>query len=118
MEQNYLDQIKKEFPGIVPFEDADDENWENEGYNFLKYNEYKKAENKFKKLILSQPNHHGGFEGLSQVYLKIGKYQEAIWFMEEAVKRARKFLEDDSLDIEVIDEMEDKLKTMREKGKT
>ena len=36
------------------------------------------------------------------------------WFMEKAVKIARTFLKDDSIDIEVIEEMEDNLRRMKE----
>lgn len=113
MEEDYIKKIKKEFPYIKPFEE-DDDTWNWEGYEFLEEGDFKSVEKMFKKLILSQPEHHDGYEGLAVVYYKQGKIKEAIWFMEEAVRIARRFLEDDSIDIEVIEEMEDNLKRMKE----
>ena len=109
---NYIAEIQKEFPGLKEGEEDDDE-WGNEGIEFLKNKNYEQAEIKFKMLTQSQPNHHDGVEGLAYLYYEIGEQKKAIWFMEKAIKIARKFLEDDSIDVEVIEEMEANLKLIK-----
>jgi hypothetical protein len=66
-------------------------------------------------LTRSQPSHHEGFEGLAYLYYELGDGQKAIWFMEKAVKIAREFLKDASIDIGVIEEMESNLESMKTK---
>jgi len=109
---NYIAEIKNEFPGLKEGEE-DDDNWGNEGFDFLKKQDYAKAEIKFKMLTQSQPNHHEGFEGLAYLYYEVGEKKRASWFMQKAIKIARKFLEDDSIDIEVIEEMEGNLRAIK-----
>jgi tetratricopeptide (TPR) repeat protein len=112
--ENYIAEIIKEFPNLKAGEE-NDENWGNEGFEFLRNKNYERAETKFKMLTRSQPNHHEGFEGLAYLYYEIGNYQKAIWFMEKAIKIARKFLKDDSIDLEIIEKMESNLKSMKTK---
>ena len=113
MIEKFLKQLQKEIPYIKAFEEEDD-TWCEEGYDFLEKGEFLRAEKKFKELILAQPEHHDGYEGLANVYYTQGRTQEAIMLMKEAIKIARRFLEDDSIDIEVIEEMEDNLRRMKE----
>lgn len=101
---NYLEQIKVEFPDVKPY--SGDLDWENQAFDFLKEKNCDKAEVLFKKVCLSEPDHHSGFEGLAYVYYIKGEFEKAEWFMQEAVKRARKFLAEDAIDPEVIEEME------------
>jgi tetratricopeptide (TPR) repeat protein len=112
--RKFLEKLRKEIPYIKTHEE-DDWDWYNEGIEFLKKGEIEKAEKKFKELILSQPEHHDGYEGLARVYMEKGRLEEALFLMNEAIKFAERFLEDGSLDIEVLDE----LKELREeiKGK-
>jgi hypothetical protein len=105
---NYLEEIRKEFPKIKAHME-DDWDWEKEAYDFLKERKIKEAEILFKKLCLSQPNHHSGFEGLAYVNSLRSEKGKAGWFMEEAIRRAREFLKDNSIDKKVIDEMEENL---------
>ena len=115
---NYIEEIREEFPWIKVFEEDDENKWLLAGRKALIKSRFDDAEINFKKVLLAQPKHHDGFEGLAYTYyLKSGNEIKALWFMTEAVKRAREFLKDDSIDIEVIKEMEDNLKRM-EKGKT
>ena len=113
-QKNYIVEIIKEFPNLYEGEENDD-NWANEGFEFLRSKNYERAEIKFKMLTRSQPNHHDGFLGLAYLYYEIGDYQKAIWFMGKAIKIAREFLKDDSIDLEVIEEMESNLKSMKTK---
>ena len=113
-QKNYIVEIIKEFPNLKEGEENDD-NWANEGFEFLRSKNYERAEIKFKMLTRSQPNHHDGFVGLAYLYSEIGDYQKAIWFMRKAIKIAREFLKDDSIDLEVIEEMESNLESMKTK---
>ena len=61
----------------------------------------------FGKLCLSQPKHHSGFEGLAYTYYYIHEYDRAESFMRKAIEIAKTFLIDESIDIEVILEMEE-----------
>ena len=105
---DYLQQIKKEFPEIKAYSERKDIIWENKANQYLQQKEYKKAEKLYKKLCLAQPKHHGGFEGLAEVYYNTDQPEKAEWFIKEALKRARKFLEDNSIDEEMIEILEEK----------
>jgi tetratricopeptide (TPR) repeat protein len=111
-----LKQIEKRFPKIIPFEE-DDFDWANEGYDALKAENYSLAEEIFGKLTLSQPNHHDGFEGLAYTCYVQNLKDEAIVLFTLALEKAKEFLEDQSIDIEVIDEMEENLSIMKADGK-
>ncbi len=97
-------KLHSEIPHIRAHREEDDF-WTAEGTGFLKAGEYKKAERKFKELILAQPDHHDGYEGLALVYCQMGKQKEARILINEAVRLARGFLEDGSLDKDVLDEI-------------
>ncbi len=104
---DYLREIKKEFPKIKAHMENDFD-WVNEASELVTKRKLKEAETIYKKLCLSQPEHHSGFEGLAEIYAMRNQKSKAVWFMKEAIERAKKFLEDDSIDQEVIDEMEEK----------
>jgi tetratricopeptide (TPR) repeat protein len=83
--ENYIAEIIKEFPNLKPGEE-NDENWGNEGFQFLRDKNYEQAGIKFKMLTRSQPNHHEGFEGLAYLYYELGDRKKTICFMEKAIK--------------------------------
>jgi tetratricopeptide (TPR) repeat protein len=112
--ENYIAEIIKEFPSLKAGKE-NDENWANEGFEFLSNKNYEQAEIKFKMLTRSQPKHQDGFEGLAYLYYETGDYKKAVWFMKKAVKIAREFLKNNSIDLEVIEEMESNLKSMETK---
>lgn len=66
-----------------------------------------KTEELIKKLCLAEPKHHAGFEGLAYVYYVAEEFEKAEWFMEEALKRARRFIKEGAIDLEVIEMMEE-----------
>ncbi len=107
----YLKEIKREFPQIKPFEN-DDLDWHKQATGFLKEEDYDEAEAILKKLCLSQPDHYDGLEGLAYVYYIKGEFEKAAWFMQEAIKRATKFLDYDAIDPNVIEEMKDNFQGM------
>ena len=102
--EQFLAMLRQELPHIKTHQE-DDWDWYVEGMEFLRNGELEKAKKKFKALILSQPQHHDGYEGLARVYLVKGRLEEALFLMDEAIKLAEKFLKDGSLDVEVWEEL-------------
>jgi len=76
MAQNYLKRIQKEFSHIEPYNE-DDLEWWNEGLDLIDEGKLVEAEKNFKMLVVSQPEHSDGFEGLSKVYSKMNRIAEA-----------------------------------------
>ncbi|MFH1761150.1 MAG: SEC-C metal-binding domain-containing protein [bacterium] len=104
-DKGYLAELKAKYPDAELY-GREDENWNNDGQDFLKAGDFEKAETIFGKLVVSQPGHHDGYQGLAQTYFKTGQKDKAVWFIEKAVFIAREFLESGSIDMEVIEEME------------
>jgi hypothetical protein len=50
---------------------------------------------------------------LAHMYYATGRWEKALWFMETAVGIAQGFLADDSIDPEVIQEMQDNVELMK-----
>jgi len=101
---DYIGDIRREITHITPHE-HDDDDWYFEGEAFLQLGRIDEAELKFKELLLSQPEHPDGYQGLAYTYEALGDFEKAAFFMAEAVKRASLFFEDDSLDPEVMDDL-------------
>jgi len=108
----YIAEIYREITYIRTHEE-DDWEWMSQSMGLLKRGKLKSAERKFKELLVAQPEHHDGYEGLALTYQKMNMKDRALYFMEEALKRARLFVEDGSLDPEVIDEMEEELRQIK-----
>jgi len=96
--EEHLRRMRKEFPDIRPFEEADDVNWWNDGLEALAANQLQRAETIFKQLTLAQPEHFDGYYGLAQVYQRRHQLPQAILFADEAIRLAQAFLADGSLD--------------------
>jgi len=101
MQVDYLEEIKFEMAHIKPQQEEDD-TWYDEGMRYVEEKKYTPAEKKFKALIVSQPDHFDGYEGLSLVYKKTGKKDKAIYFMNKAIEIAQKQYEQGFVDKEVI----------------
>ena len=113
--RNYLKEIKKEIDYITAHQE-DDDLWGKEGFDFLTNRKFSLAEKKFKELIMSQPKHQEGYEGLAYTYCNINEHEKALWFMKKTINLAKNFLKGDHIDIEVIEEMEDNLDRMKKKN--
>ena len=61
------------------------------------------AEETFKKLVLAQPNHHDGFNGLGLVYAKKGDRPAAELFLRAAITRAEQMVRNGDMDDELLD---------------
>jgi len=95
----FLDEIKKEYSDIKPHE------WDEIFHSFsldIERYELTEAEDFFKRLIQSQPEHHDGFWGLARVYKKKGERDKMIYFYDQAIKKAKEFLKENAIDLEVI----------------
>ena len=65
---DYLEQIKQQYPDIRPYREEEDLEWWNQGLDLIKAGRLDEAEEIFKKLVLAQPEHSDGFNGLGLVY--------------------------------------------------
>jgi len=102
MAHDYLQRIQREFPHIQPYEENDFE-WWNEGSNLLKNGKPLEAETKFKMLVLSQPDHPDGFEGLARVYSQMKRKEEANFFIDLAIEKAKTAIASGEMDTEAMD---------------
>jgi tetratricopeptide (TPR) repeat protein len=100
----YVANLRKDLPDIRAYEE-DDWTWADDGLDQLELGEYELAERTFQSLVLSQPNHFDGFEGLALVYEALGKKAKAVMMITEAFRLARLFYEDKDLDAEVMEEI-------------
>ncbi len=105
MGTNYLEQVRKEIAYIKPYRNNDFE-WYNEGNELLRAGQFEAAELKFKELIMSQPEHYDGYHGLALVYQQLGRKDESVFFMQEAIAKAKVFLREGTLDQEALDWLE------------
>ncbi len=104
MAQNYLQQIQKEHFNITPYNE-DDLEWWNEGLALIDQGKLLEAEKKFRMLIVSQPDHSDGFEGLSKVYATMNRIAEANYFIDIAVEKVKKIVQSGFADPEMLEMM-------------
>jgi tetratricopeptide (TPR) repeat protein len=105
--ERFLTELKKTHPNIRAHEEDDDDWWQ-EGMGMLRSDDLDGAEEKFEQLILAEPEHHDGYEGLAVVYRRKGRKDEALLLIEHALTLARGFFEEGTLDQEILDKMEEK----------
>lgn len=111
MTQDYIKQIQKEFFHIKPHRE-DDLEWWNEGLDLIKNGKFTEAEKKFKMLIVSQPQHSDGFEGLAKVYMKTKRIKEAKYFINIAIEKVKKSIKAGETDPEMLDIILDQKKAI------
>jgi len=107
-----LAQYRKQFPEIRMHEE-DDWEWFEGAKELEQEGKHLAAEILFKKLIVAQPTHHDGYEGLALMYQRLGR-PEAVPLIREAYRIALGFFEEDSLDKPVLDEIEAEMKSIEE----
>ncbi len=110
---DYLEQIRKEIRYIKLHTNLDWV-WHEEGLALLKSGKLHAAELKFKELVMSQPEHFDGYEGLALVYQRRGHKAKALFFIQEAISRAKRFLDEDTLDQAVWDEIEQEFRKIQQ----
>jgi tetratricopeptide (TPR) repeat protein len=113
---DYFEEIKKQYPYITPYKE-DDEVWEIKGYEHLCKGNYIDAMIRFKKLILSQPEHYSGYEGLSYAYYYLNELDKAKWFMEKALKIAKGINKKGSLERDILEDIQHNFNAISKKGK-
>lgn len=99
---DYIERCRKQYPNIRPFEEEDDVHWWNQGLDAMDEGDLDLAENIFRKLVLAQPNHSDGFNGLGLVYEKRAQPAQAEIFLKEAISKAEQMLKDGSMDPEGV----------------
>ena len=105
-------QYRKQFPYIRPNEE-DDWEWFEGAKELEQEGKYPAAEVLFKKLIVSMPDHHDGFEGLALLYQRLGN-PDAVPLIREAYRMALGFYEEDTLDEPVLKEIEAEMNSIEE----
>jgi len=104
--ERFLTELKKRHPNIRPHEEDDDDWWQ-EGMRMLRSGDLEGAEKKFEQIILAEPEHHDGYEGLALVCRERGKKDQALLLIDYALVLATGFFEEETLDQEILDEMEE-----------
>lgn len=102
MQKNYLKEIQKEYSHVKPYEE-DDLEWWNEGLDFIAEGKFGDAEKKFKMLVMSQHESHDGYNGLALVYSKIERFEEAEYFVDIAVEKAKESVKKGEADREILE---------------
>ena len=97
-----MQQIQAEFAHITAH-DEDDLEWWNEGLDLIGQGKLEQAEERFKMLVMSQPDHFDGYEGLAMVYTKLNRLEEALYFSDLAVEKATRLYQDGSIDQVILD---------------
>ncbi len=101
MSTNYLQQIQAEFAHITA-DGEDDLEWWNEGLDLIGQGKLEQAEERFKMLVMSQPDNFDGYEGLAMVYAKLNRLEEALYFSDLAVEKATRLYQDGYIDQVVL----------------
>jgi tetratricopeptide (TPR) repeat protein len=109
--ERFLAELKQRHPNIRAHEEDDDDWWQ-EGMRMLRSGDLEGAEEKFEQLILAEPEHHDGYEGLALVCQHKGRKDQALLLIEHAITLARGFFEEGTLDQEILDEMEEERREM------
>ena len=99
----HIEQFRKQYPQIRPFEEEDDVEWFNQGFDLLKAGKLDEAEKPFAKLVLAQPDHSDGFEGLGLLYEEKGELLKAEMFLREAARKIERMVREGSMDAIFID---------------
>ena len=98
----HLEHFRKQYPQIRPFEEEEDVEWWNEGLDLMRAGELDQAEATFTKLLLAQPDHSDGFNGLGLVYEKRNDRPHAELFLREAIRKAEQMVQKDSMDVKAL----------------
>jgi len=98
---DYLQQIQAEFAHITAHGE-DDLEWWNEGLDLIDQGNLDQAEERFKMLVMSQPDNFDGYEGLAMVYAKLNRLEEALYFSDLAVEKATKLHQKGYIDQAVL----------------
>ncbi|MCD4702097.1 MAG: hypothetical protein K8S24_09615 [Candidatus Aegiribacteria sp.] len=91
-----VEDFRLESPNIRAGEE-DDWTWTNDAINLMSQGKLEEAETLLKKLILSMPDHHDGYEYLAELYLRMGN-PDAIPLIRKATQLAQGFYNEDTLD--------------------
>jgi hypothetical protein len=100
-----FEQFKSEYPDIDPFQD--DWDWRFQAKLSLQMGKLDAAEELLKKLIVSRPVHHEGYEGLASVYLELNN-PDALPLIQKAYELAKSFIDRGALEPEALESIEKK----------
>ena len=106
--ENIIEDFRSEYPDIRAGEE-DDWTWTEDAINLMSRGNLEEAETLLKKLVLSMPNHHDGYEYLAELYLRLGN-PDALPLIRKAMEFVQKFYDEDTLDYEVLIEVRTKVR--------
>jgi predicted Zn-dependent protease len=101
-----LEQFKNEYSDIDPFQD--DWDWRFQAKLSIQMGRWDAAEVLLKKLIVSRPVNHEGYEGLAGVYLEQGN-RDAVPMIRRAYELAKAYAGRGALEPKVLTEIEKKM---------
>ena len=104
--ERFLTELEKRHSNIRAHEEDDDDGWQ-EGMRMQRSGDLEGAEKKFEQLILAEPEHHDGYEGLALVCREKGKKDQALLLIDHALALATGFFEEGTLGQEILDEIEE-----------
>jgi tetratricopeptide (TPR) repeat protein len=105
--ERLVEKLRRENPDIRPYAEDDwDWTWADEGLDLLDSGDPLLAEKKFQELIVAQPEHPDGYEGLALVYRELGRKDEAVMLIQHAVELARVLLAREEIDPGVLAELQ------------
>ncbi len=104
---NIVEDFRLEYPDIRAGAE-DDWTWTKDAIELMSRGKLEDAEKLLKKLILSMPDHHDGFEYLAELYLRLGN-PDAMPLIRKATQLAQGFYDEDTLDYEVLIEVRTKM---------
>ena len=102
-----IEDFRSEYPGIRAGAE-DDWTWTEDAIKLMSQGKLEEAEKLLKKLILSMPDHHDGYEYLAELYLRLGN-PDALQLIRKAIELVQKFYDEDTLDYEVLIEVRTKV---------
>ncbi len=116
--KDFVKKLLRKYPDIKPHKEEDwDWTWSDEGYDALEGGDFPLAEYKFEQLIVSEPDHFDGYEGLASSPVRgqcrdprpacseRGRKSEAVLLIDHAVKLARNLLKLDGIDRDALNEI-------------
>jgi len=111
-----IEELKKKYSDIEEYT-IESGDWEDQGVEAFKEENYTLAIENFEKVIVAIPDHYNGWEMCSYALYESGDKEKAISYLEKGIEAAKAFDGEAELPEEMIDDMEKSLKLMKRNDK-
>lgn len=108
-----IEELKKKYSDIEEYT-LESGDWEDQGVEAFKNENYALAIENFEKVIVAIPDHYNGWEMCSYALYENGEKEKAVSYLEKGIEAARAFEGEAKLPEEMIEDMEKSLTAMRE----